>query len=351
MTKTYVERWDAGCDSRPLLEEADNEIRLLSGRCAMVAFLHYGSSGPDDPWQEKLDEVTKPLHAEIERLKAQQEAWYGAEAKWNAKVMDFLRHAANGERRATEAQALLDGHREIERPTLEPLPVASFLEQIKSWRNPYRTHYNDGFNYALNKVIELFEGASRDTPKTNLAAVDLWLESYCGLVHPQAQKALRDILDAGASRDAPLEHLEDMTIGDCIQVGGTVFPAGTRASVVLGRIRLRSIAERIADVEGASRDASPADLVGALQDVVHTDTGPVRAAHAVRDVSSGTAEQLFRLVPLCKCPDEGKTGFRSDCPIHGNPERTDPYPMCTGEPRGCPYIYCHSQLKCARQSE
>lgn len=66
---------------------------------------------------------------------------------------------------------------------------------------------------------------------------------------------LRAICDSWLTHE-PLEHLEDMTIGDCIQVGGTVFPAGTRASVVLGRIRLRSLAERIADVEGASRDAS-----------------------------------------------------------------------------------------------
>jgi hypothetical protein len=32
--------------------------------------------------------------------------------------------------------------------------------------------------------------------------------------------------------------------------------------------------------------SSPADLVGALQDVVHTDPGPVRAGHAVREASS-----------------------------------------------------------------
>lgn len=29
MTKKYAERWDAGCDSRPLLEEADREIERL----------------------------------------------------------------------------------------------------------------------------------------------------------------------------------------------------------------------------------------------------------------------------------------------------------------------------------
>jgi len=29
MTKKYAERWDAGCDSRPLLEEADREIEQI----------------------------------------------------------------------------------------------------------------------------------------------------------------------------------------------------------------------------------------------------------------------------------------------------------------------------------
>ncbi|HSX78529.1 MAG TPA: hypothetical protein VLQ80_08175, partial [Candidatus Saccharimonadia bacterium] len=43
----------------------------LDKKCSALAYLQYGSSGPDDPWQAKLDEVTKPLHAEIERLKAE----------------------------------------------------------------------------------------------------------------------------------------------------------------------------------------------------------------------------------------------------------------------------------------
>jgi|SRR5579862_691490 len=46
------------------------EIERLTAKCAALAFLQYGSSGPDDPWQAKLDEVTKPLHAEIEKLRA-----------------------------------------------------------------------------------------------------------------------------------------------------------------------------------------------------------------------------------------------------------------------------------------
>lgn len=29
MTKKYADRWDAGCDSRPLLEEADRELERL----------------------------------------------------------------------------------------------------------------------------------------------------------------------------------------------------------------------------------------------------------------------------------------------------------------------------------
>jgi hypothetical protein len=32
MTKKYVDRWEAGCDSRPLLEEADREIERLTQR-------------------------------------------------------------------------------------------------------------------------------------------------------------------------------------------------------------------------------------------------------------------------------------------------------------------------------
>jgi hypothetical protein len=48
--------------------------------------------------------------------------------------------------------------------------------------------------------------------------------------------------------------------------------------------------------EGASRDASPADLVGALQDVVHTDTGAVRAG---RSVKSGVFAEILSHHPDC----------------------------------------------------
>jgi len=44
------------------------EVERLNLKCGALAFLQYGSSGPDDPWQAKLDEVTKPLHADIEHL-------------------------------------------------------------------------------------------------------------------------------------------------------------------------------------------------------------------------------------------------------------------------------------------
>lgn len=45
------------------------EIEKLNRKCGALAYLQYGSAGPDDPWQGKLDEVTKPLHVEIESLR------------------------------------------------------------------------------------------------------------------------------------------------------------------------------------------------------------------------------------------------------------------------------------------
>ncbi len=72
--------------------------------------------GPGNPTQMALDAVTKPLHIEIERLKAKRDEWYKAEAAWNWSVLQLLRQVAAGERRANEAQAILDGHRIIERP-------------------------------------------------------------------------------------------------------------------------------------------------------------------------------------------------------------------------------------------
>lgn len=50
-------------------DDVDAEIERLNLKCGALAYLQYGSSGPDDPWRAKLDEVTKPLHAEIESLR------------------------------------------------------------------------------------------------------------------------------------------------------------------------------------------------------------------------------------------------------------------------------------------
>jgi len=48
---------------------------------------------------------------------------------------------------------------------------------------------------------------------------------------------------------------------------------------------------------------------------------------------------------------------RSGLPVNGRPDNepgvspapVDLYSRCTGEPHDCPYIFCHSQLKCAKE--
>jgi len=72
-----------------------------------------------DCWSEALANVTA-RNQEIERLKAKLDEWHKAEAAWNWSVLQLLRQVAAGERRANEAQAILDGHRNIERPSDEP---------------------------------------------------------------------------------------------------------------------------------------------------------------------------------------------------------------------------------------
>lgn len=73
MTKQMMQRLRGErIDGYPVevtMRSAAEEIERLNIKCGALAYLHYGSSGPDDPWQAKLDEVTKPLHAEIERLR------------------------------------------------------------------------------------------------------------------------------------------------------------------------------------------------------------------------------------------------------------------------------------------
>ena len=104
------------------------------------------------------------------------------------------------------------------------------------------------------------------------AALMKWLES--SRERTEIDVAFRAGWDA-RDADEPEAPLEDMTIGDCVQVGGTVFPAGTRASIVLGRIRLRSIAERIAEVNAAGPEDSTAREPTGLVMVPQIPTGPL----------------------------------------------------------------------------
>lgn len=77
----------------------------------------------------------------------------------------------------------------------------------------------------------------------------------------------------------------------------------------------RKVPVNRAAVQGASRDASPADLVGALQDVVHTDPGPVRAGKSVRQGEPGASIAGFPVVvdPTMP-PDQIELRKDGNCP-------------------------------------
>ncbi len=73
---------------------------------------------------------------------------------------------------------------------------SQLIETIKSWRNPYRTHYNDGFNYALTKVIELLESPSE--PEAQCICPSGGYDSYCkvhGVLNQQSPEKSSAVLD------------------------------------------------------------------------------------------------------------------------------------------------------------
>lgn len=63
------ELFDMACAAIAERDKLIAEVERIDKKCGALAYLQYGSSGPDDPWQAKLDEVTKPLHVEIESLR------------------------------------------------------------------------------------------------------------------------------------------------------------------------------------------------------------------------------------------------------------------------------------------
>jgi hypothetical protein len=103
MTNSYVERWDRGCDSRPLLEEADREIERLQGE-----YNAYRADGEPE---------LRAANAEIMRLLCREQ-----------QLMEFLRSFISGgvnqdfKPWASELyQKLYSSH--------EPIPCALFPEK------------------------------------------------------------------------------------------------------------------------------------------------------------------------------------------------------------------------------
>jgi len=65
MTKKYVERWDAGCDSRPLLEEADREMQRLQVRINGYANTNVELRAEIAALKHDNERLMKSLNAEV----------------------------------------------------------------------------------------------------------------------------------------------------------------------------------------------------------------------------------------------------------------------------------------------
>lgn len=121
---------------------------------------------------------------------------------------------------------------------------------------------------------------------------------------------LRDGGEPGGSREQRLVAALEMMY-DKWENGVSCYEDADTTGACLGNaFRLNAEEEQevlsLIPAEGTSYVSSPADLVGALQDVVHTDPGPVRAAKAHR------SEPLLCIVVGCKKPcvvaDDGAVG-------------------------------------------
>jgi hypothetical protein len=173
---------------------------------------------------------------------------------------------------------------------------------------------DNGFKYSAD-VCNIARGALAQSaheplPVDPLASVDCWLESYCGLVHPQAQKALRDIIDAGASRD--LSASESASFHKTLARSPRIIPQAAPQEI-----------NSIDDVAAICHS-----VTGLCCHILGSPGGPCTIGNcaAVRGYLGGP---------------EFAVGASRDA-------SSDEFPECRDEPRDCPYVYCHSQLKCAK---
>lgn len=251
----------------------NQELERLRLRCRALAFLQYGSSGPDDPWQAKLDEVTKPLHAEIERLRTALNRVRKEEQELAGVTYHIANDALAGVTHEPPVQHYVEIGKLVEIPDGEP----------PAHPNTIFVNWNEK-RYTLpagTKIYAATEPASREA-------------------FPQAPIAKITVRESGAGHYAP----DDVYV--------SLYAPGLPPGEHDVYCEPMSVAPAL--------KSSPADLVGALQDVVHTDPGPVRAGRAVRPHRSGGQpvapafrdERLHRIDKLMNAPPGTPEGAELD---------------------------------------
>lgn len=123
-------------------------------------------------------------------------------------------------------------------------------------------------------ILERERSSLEPLPCARCAAIDARTQALEQL--PKADRSLPNDDVEGASRDASCEH-------DLQKPNHTVDVDGPYDA------KCRVCKEEWHIPHPTPQRPGPADLVGALQDVVHTDPGPVRVGKAFREASSEKA--------------------------------------------------------------
>jgi hypothetical protein len=102
------------------------------------------------------------------------------------------------------------------------------------------------------------------------------------------------------TRQGDPSHRYDL-VGEAFDAG---YEAGKNAALVnLGKNLIAAYGTPL-DTEGRPTQETPADLVGALQDKIHTDAGPFRAGKSVKETPADCT---------CLLPNDHHPGPRCSC--------------------------------------